>query len=56
MTDGVDVVETQRNKADLNSVLSAWVTDNPNKDIDEMSALLRGRNKTLIAIAYTETA
>jgi len=54
MPDSVDVVEAERNKGDIESVIQAWLDDNGGvTSVDDVELILRGRNKVLVAIVYT---
>jgi len=53
MPDQVDVVESARNKADIESVVQGWLDSNTVTSVDDVELLRRGSNKVLIAIFYT---
>lgn len=54
MTDSVAVIESSRNKGDLQSVIQAWLDQNAVTSVDDVEIVLRGRNKILVSILYTE--
>jgi len=56
MADSVDVLESQRNKADLEETIQTWLDANSGADFVEAEIVLRGRNKILVAIFYNAAA
>lgn len=53
MADSVDVLESARNKGDLESTIQSWLDANSTATFEEAEIVLRGRNKILVAVFYT---